>query len=350
MSERLTESTWLYNQPLEGIVKNWWDRNLTRLRQEWGDPWILGTGFILSAAYETWDGAPNDRFTREQVFMTKDGLSVPVEGTELWQLWQEYTTSEAARDDFNGSKLHLNRYSRVLTDTNLKLSVSQYDWHRMRTLGMGLRDGVLPNGQPFPNQEQYQDGILPVRTTEGYIFPPENHPNNIVVQAAVITADNQVILTKKPKDADYYPDCVSASIEEQMHGQRDNSPFDTLERSIGKIGGEELKLTLIPSKSRLAAMVLEIDCNAIALIMTARVEETSDQIDATNFGPDRAEFDPTYSARTLPLDRPETLVNAFHDPNFKWHGLSKIRLVAALSEVHGYQEALDLLYRGYQTA
>lgn len=49
-----------------------------------------------------------------------------------------------AKTDFNGSKLRLHRYSRTLTDTNLLMVSSQYDWHRMRTLGMGLREGTVP--------------------------------------------------------------------------------------------------------------------------------------------------------------------------------------------------------------
>lgn len=126
------------------------------------------------------------------------------------------------------------------------------------------------------------------------MFLPEHHPNNLVIHVPVITSDNHLLLTQKPPDADYYPNSIAASIEEQMHGQRDNSPFDTLERAINKVGGEELKLTLNVGQSRLTAMFVEPDVNAFGLLMVAKVEETSDQIDASSLGADRAEFDQRY--------------------------------------------------------
>lgn len=344
MSERPAESRWLYNQPTPGIVGDWFRRNEVKLRESWGDPWVLDNAFILNAVYTSWSVGQKERYTREQVLMTKDGPDVPIEGSELWQVWQEYTNSPQAQNDFNGSKLHLHSYSKVLTDTNLTLVASQYDWHRMRTLGMGLRDGVLPNGDPFPNRENYRDGILPVRNNGGYIFLPENHPNNLVVQVSITTADNYLLTTRQPDDADYYPGAINATIAEQMHGQRDTSPSNSLERAVNKVGGEELKLTLIPEETRLAAMVVELDCNAVAMIMTARCAESSDQIDASVLGIDKDEFDQKYRIGKYSIEEPGELVQLFYNPR-KLHGLSRVRMVAALSEVHGYTGALDILYQ-----
>lgn len=335
--ERSAESTWLYNRPERGIAEDWFNRNRSQLENGWGDPWILDTTFILNAAYETWTPGLRDRYSQEQTFMTKEGPEVPPQGSELWQIWQAYTQSDTAKDDFNGSKLHLHRYSRVLTDTNLRLDVSQYDWHRMRSLGMGLREGTVP--------EHYRDTILPVRTEAGFVFEPTAHPNNLVIHVAVITSDNYLLLTQKPPDADYYPGTIAASIEEQMHGQRDNSPFDTLERAINKVGGEELKLTLIPNESRLAAMILEPDVNALGFVMVAKVEESSDQIDARVLGADRAEFDPRYKVGKASLEDPDELIQQFYNPrNILWHGTSRVRIIAALSYIHGYEETLNMLF------
>lgn len=196
--ERPPESRWLYNQPTPGIVEEWFRRNEARLRESWEDPWVLDNAFILNAVYASWVPGQKERYTRDQVLMLKDGPDVPLRGSELWQVWQEYTNSSEAQNDFNGTKLHLHRYSRILTDTNLTLVASQYDWHRMRTFEMGLRDGVLPNGNPFPNRESYRDGILPVRMSGGYIFLPENHPNNLVVQLSITTTDHYLLTTRQP--------------------------------------------------------------------------------------------------------------------------------------------------------
>ena len=344
MAERLAESRWFYSQPTSGIVEEWFKRNEENLRETWGDPWVLDNAFILNAVFTSWTAELKERYTRDQVIMTKDGPHVPVEDSELWNVWQEYTNSPKARDDFNGSKLHLHSYSRVLTDTKLRLVTSQYDWHRMRTLGMGLRDGVLPNGEPFPQREEYRDNFLPVRVNGGYVFLPENHANNLVVQVTITTADNYLLTTKQPDDADYYPGAINATIAEQMHGQRDTSPFDTVERAVSKVGGEELKLTLIPEETRLAAMAVELDCNAVAMMMTARCAERSDQIDASVLGIDKDEFDQKYRIGKYSLEKPDELVQLFYNPHLL-HGLSRIRIVAALSDVHGYEGALDILYQ-----
>lgn len=119
-----------------------------------------------------------------------------------------------------------------------------------------------------------------------------------------------------------------------MHGQRDSSPFDTVERAVNKVGEE----------TRLAAMAVEVDCNAVAMIMTARCVEKSDQIDASAFRIDKDEFDQKYRIGKYSLEEPEELARLFYNPRLL-HGLSRIRMVAALSDVYGYEGALDILYQ-----
>lgn len=355
MAQRTAEvpnpSTWLYNNPLKGTTAEaFFVKNRGLIEQRLGMAWMIGDALILNAPFETWTRAEQDRYTKAQVTMTKTIANSPVEGSELWLLRQAYTDSVAGANDFNGSKLHLNSHSRVLTDTGLHLDVADYDWHGMRVLGMGLREGRLPDGPPFhgrafPNLEAYRDGILPTRTAQGFIFD-SLHPNNMVVHAVVETSDGRILVTQKPPDADYDPNALAVSIEEQMHGKRDNSPFDTVERAIGKIGGEELKLTPIPEETRLAAMILETRVNAVGFIMRVKVEESADQINADSFGPDRAEFDPTY-LRTISLD-PKEFTDFYYNPRGVFHATSKIRMLAAFFGRHGYQEGLTHLYEGYR--
>lgn len=341
-NERPAESRWLYNQPTTGVVENWFRRNEARIRDNWIDPWILDGTFILQGCYEEYDGSPNIRYSQGEVLMTKDGPDVPKAGSELWHIWQKYTNSEEGKADFNGPKLHLHRYSPPRSDRELRLQTSHYDWHGMRVLGMGLRDGTVP--------EHYRDNILPVHRKEGFVFEGE-HPNNTVIHGIIVTSDNELVLTTRAVSADYYAGAVSASFEEQMHGERDNSPHDTFLRAVAtspklKLRGEELRLH-IPSESvRLAAIGLEPDINAVVFIMLGRCDEQSSEIDVTKFGTDRAEFNPNQPIWTMSLQAPEQLIKEFFTPErFIWHGTSRARIVAALSYVHGYEEALDRLYK-----
>ncbi|MBI2020059.1 hypothetical protein HYS94_01430 [Candidatus Daviesbacteria bacterium] len=337
-------ATWLFNRATPGIAQEWFSRNYQRILDTLGMAWIRDNALVLNAPFETWTKDVKDRYTEAQVNMTKTGPTMPPEGSELWNLYQEYTNSDAGKADFNGSKLALYRHSRVLTDTNLTLEVSSYDWHRMRVLGMGLRDGRLPqglpfNGREFPNTEGYRDTILPRRTAEGYVF--DSYPNNLVIHVAITTSDGKLIVTQKPPDADYYPNGFATTIEEQMHGVRDESPFDTLRRSVNKVGGEELKLTLIPEHSRIAAMILEPDVSAIGFIMTARVAESSEEINAGSLGADRAEFDPSY-IRAVSLDNPAQIMSLINRSDL--HGTSGLRTFSAYVDYHGYEDGLSSLY------
>ncbi|MBI2017740.1 hypothetical protein HYS92_01685 [Candidatus Daviesbacteria bacterium] len=337
-------ANWLFNKPTPGIAQNWYERNLPRIIDTFGIAYIRDNALVLNASFETWTKDTRDRYTEDQVVMTKTGPVMPPEGSQLWDLYQEYTNSAAGKADFNGSKLHLYGHSRVLTDTNLILEASAYDWHRMRILGMGLREGRLPLGLPFdgrefPNAEAYRDTILPRRSAEGYVF--DLYPNNMVIHVAITTSDNKLIVTQKPPDADYYPNGYATTIEEQIHGVRDKSPFDTLRRSVNKVGGEELKLTLMPEHSRIAAMILEPDVSALGFIMTARVTESSGEINAGSLGADRAEFDPSY-IRAVSLDDPKEIMALINKTDL--HGTTGIRTLAAYFYYHGYEEGLNSLY------
>ncbi|MBI3486130.1 hypothetical protein HY025_04295, partial [Candidatus Daviesbacteria bacterium] len=159
MSDRLAESRWLYNQPSSGRVANWWDRNKARFNGSWIDPQILDGAFILGTTSQDTDSSAKIRYSQDLVLVSKNGPEVPKEGSELWQIWQNYSQSEAGKADFNGSKLHLHGYSPFLTDRELRLQFSGYDWHRMRSLGLGLNDGTVP--------EHYRDGILPTLRPKG---------------------------------------------------------------------------------------------------------------------------------------------------------------------------------------
>lgn len=343
MAERPAESKWLYNQPASGIVENWFKRNEAQIRSNWIDPKILDTAFILMDTLPLMDGNPESvRYKTDDVSMVRGGPDVPRENSELWHLWQEYSNSEEGKKDFNGSKLHLHSFSRPLTDSGLMLQVSDYDWHRMRVLGLGLANGSVP--------EHYRDGILPSHTKNGFEFLGE-HPNNTVIQGIVITSDNHLVMTTSAASADYHAGTVSPSFAEQMNGQKDNSPFETYLRAVAtspklKVGGEELRLNIAPETLRMVSMILEPDFNAVGFIVLGKCQEESGQIDASKIGVDSAEFNPARPIWTASLSSPEQLIQEFFNPQgFHWHGVGRARIATALAYTHGYEETMDRLYK-----
>ncbi|MBI3485894.1 hypothetical protein HY025_03010, partial [Candidatus Daviesbacteria bacterium] len=178
------------------------------------------------------------------------------------------------------------------------------------------------------------------------------HPNNAVVQGIVITQDNHLVLTTKATSADYHAGSISPSFEEQLNGQKDNSPFDTYLRAVSSSPklrrGEELKLNVDADSIRLMGLALEPEFNAAGFIMLGKCQQNSSEIDQSVFGIDQAEFDPSRPIWTLPLDPPDQLTKEFFQPSLKWHGVGRLRVITALSYVNGYEETLDMLYKQSQ--
>lgn len=336
---KAAESSWLYNQPTAGIAEDWYKRNQARFQETWyGPPPIIDLAVVLLDPYVNYDGTLQVRYKDSEVFMTKDGPAVPQPGSELWHLWQAYTNSEKAETDRNGAKLHLHKFSPPLTDSHLLLQTSSYDWHRMRTLNMGLRDGGIT--------QHYRGDIMPSQTPDGFVLTSK-HPNYLAVHGVVITSDGQIINTTRALGADFHGGTVSVSFEEQMDGEKDYSPFDTFNRAVAgspKLRlGEEIRLNMISESIRLAAMILEPDVNSVGFVMIGRCEEKARQLDKSKLGVDRAEFDIRQPIWTMTAD--QLVSHFFHPTGFRWHGSSRLRSVVALSYLYGYQEAVDRLYR-----
>lgn len=340
--ERPGESTWLYNQPSEGIVKNWIERN--KSRPQFGNIEVLDSAVLISNFFRGWDGSLDIKYGPRDVILTKDGPDVPSQGSELWQIWREYAESDEA-DPRNDPKMHLHRYS-IQPDGKLLLQGSNYDWHRMYSLGIGLRDGKIDEG--------YRDDILPTQVGQTFIFDSE-HPNNTNSHSIVITSDNHLILATRGQAVHYYAGYTAASVEQQTNPLQENSPFETYLSAISKLNSlrSELNLTVRPETLRLGAIFLEPDANCAAFLVVGKVEEESSQINPSIISRGRlAEFAPTpNSVWSLSLDQPDGLIRQFYNPDgFLWHGTARLRIVAALAYVHGYEEALDRLYRAYSTS
>jgi hypothetical protein len=108
----------------------------------------------------------------------------------------------------------------------------------------------------------------------------------------------------------------------------------------------ELNLTVRPETLRLGAIFLEPDVNCAAFLVVGKVEEDSSQINPSVIASARAaEFAPSpNSIWTLPLDQPDELIRQFYNPQgFRWHGTARLRIVAALSYIHGYEHAVNML-------
>lgn len=344
-TERPAESRWLYNLPSPGIVEDWYRRNEGRIRSTWIDPKILDGAFILASTAEEMDGSLNIRYPQDRVVMTKNGPQVPRTDSELWHVWQAYEERMRESGERDGQKYSVHSFSRFLTDSELKIDMSKYSWFRMQSLNNGVNNGTVA--------EHYRDGILPIVRREGHVFEGEL-PNNAVVQGIIVTKDKYLVLTTRAVNADYYQGTVSPSFEEQMDREKDNSPFDTFLRAVSyspklKLRGEELRLNVRPENVRLTAMVLEPQFNAIGFVMLGVCEEEAEEVDETRFGVDRDEFDPSKPIWTLSLEDSTQLIKDFYNPQgFRWHGIGRERVVDALAFAHGYEEALDRLYRASQ--
>lgn len=340
-NERPAESI-LYHQPSPGIVRNYFERNRTKITERVGCTWILDSALMLGPFYTDWDGTLNIQYAPGDVVLTKDGPDVPPTASRLWRIWQEYTNSDEGKSDRNDPKMHLHSF-RIDPDGKLYLRGSDFDWHRMR-LGLLLRDGKL--------SERYRDAILP--TKEGNTFTFRSvHPNNTNSHSVVITSDNHLIVATRGRAVDYYAGYTAATVEQQTNPQLENSPFDTYKAAVSKLNGmrSELNLTVRSETLRLGAIFLEPDVNCAAFLVVGKVEEDSSQIDPSIIGRERAEeFSPEpNSVWTLPLEDPQALVEQFWRPHgYLWHGTARLRIVAALSYIHGYEEAMGRLYRGYQ--
>lgn len=339
-NERTAELT-LYDQPSAGIVRNFEERNGVKISRLLGRKWILDSSLILAPFYTDWDGILNTKYGPGEVVLTKDGPSVPPASSRLWRIWQDYTNSEEGKADRNDPKMHLHSY-RIGSDGKLYLRGSEFDWHRMR-LGLMLRDGKL--------SERYRDGILPTKRGNTFTFR-SIHPNNTNSHSVVITSDNHLVVATRGQAVDYYAGYTTATVEQTTNPQLEDSPFDTYMAAVSKLNGmrSELNLTVRPETLRMGAIFLEPDVNCAAFLVVGKVEEGSSQIDTSIIGRERSgEFSPEpNSVWTLPLDDPQALVEQFWRPTgYLWHGTARLRIVAALAYIHGYDQALDIIYRGF---
>lgn len=355
MAER-KDLEWLYNSPRPGVVAEWVGRHQSELQTY---P-VMDESVLLVNAWEGM-GTNNFGYHQDQVTMSKEGfqedLLVPEKESELWKIRQAYALEQQvlAADpnrsrelDANGSKLHLRAFTAWLTDRGLvHFGMIHSDWWNVRTLNMGLRDGRIP--------EHYRENILPILEKDHYMFE-SSHPNFVVIHAVVVTSDGHLILTKRVSKSDFHGDAISASVEEQMNGELDNSPFDTFYRSVdlspkmklsGR-GGEELRLHIKSDRVGLSAVILEPDVNGMGLIIMGESEEASEKIDARILGWDRAEFDPLRPVWTLPLTNPDLAIKQLLDPPFKWHGSSRFRLLTALFANHGYDDIIERVNFAYK--
>ncbi len=342
-NERPAESRWLYNQPTNGVVENWYRRNEERIRAGWIDPKILDGAFILASTAEEMDGTSNFRYSKDQIVTTKTGPEKPARGSELWDRWQAYEDKMKESGERDGQKFSVHSFTPFLTDRELRIEMSDYSWFRMQSLNNEVGRG-LP--------ESLRDGILPTRRKEGYIFEGDS-PNNACIQGILITRDNHIILTTRALQADYYQGTVSPSFEEQMDRAKDADPIATFLRAVSyspklKLRGEELRLTVQEDKVRLISIVQEPAFNAVGFVVIGQCEEEAAEIDETRLGVDRAEFDPSKPIWTLPLKDPTQLINDCFDLRYRWHGVGRHRAFEAVASVLGYDEAADRFYRTYQ--
>lgn len=277
--------------------------------------------------------------------MSKTGPEKPAIGSELWDRWQAHEERMRGSGERDGQKFSVHSFTPFLTDSELRIVMSDYSWFRMQSLNNEVGRG-LP--------ESLRDGILPVRRREGHVFEGEL-PNNVVTHGILITKDNHVILTTRALQTDYYQGTVSPSFEEQMDRVKDNDPIETFLRAVSyspklKLRGEELRLTVQADKVRLVSIVQEPAFNAVGFVVIGQCEEESGEIDETRLGVDRAEFDPSKPRWTLSLEDPTQLIKDCFDLRYKWHGVGRHRAFEAVTSVLGFDEAADRFYRVYRAA
>lgn len=344
MSERPPESS-IYNQPAEGLVRNWVQRN--QERPEFSGLRILDTAVVLEDFFREWDGSANARYRRADINLVVNGPIVPAEGTEAYRIWKEYSNSPDADSD-NGSKMHLHSYE-FTPDGKLALVGSNFDWHRMYSLGIPLGKGQLP--------ERFRDELLPARIGNRVIFESE-HPNNTNSHSVVITSDNHIILATRGQTVHYSVGATAATVEQQTNPDLEQHPFDTYLAAVSKYNGmrlnnkAELNLTVREESLRLGGIFLEADVNCAAFLVVGQVEEESSQITANIIGEGRSqEFSPEpNSVWTSSLAESENLIRNFYNPRgFHWHPTARLRIIAALAYVHGYDEINGRINFAYQS-
>lgn len=336
--ELLTGEAQFFNQPSTGVVAAWTERNATRFERKTKSPLLVLDGAVLfTAPFRTWGTSSEVNYTPGNVMTVASGVSVPREGTWAWRRWQDYKNSEAGRNDMNGAKSHLHRYTEH-EDGTLTLETGDYDWHGMRVLGLGIQARTIP--------QRFHDAIIPT-TANGETEFRGMLPNNTNTHAIVTTADDELIVATRGQAVDYYQGYTAATVELQTG--RNKSPFETYTDAMSKLNSQsELQLTPRSQTQRLGALGIEPDCNSVDFFVLGQVEEDSSVINRGIVNPNRTgEFAPEpNSVWTIPLRRPDTLIGEFHNPRrFLWHGTARLRIVIALASIHGYEETLKMLSR-----
>lgn len=334
--------TWLYRQPLPGVVEKWYIRNLPRINALFPAPKILDGAFILASTTEEMSGGTLDfRYPQDRFVMTRTNVMIPKEGSPVYDAWQARRDQMIASGTRDGKKFSAHHISPFLTDVNLVVAMNDSTYS-----GVVLSDDL--NRGKFP--EIYRDSFLPTLCLPNGLTFNGPLPNLAAIQGIIVTADSHLVLTTRSSmNVDRYKGRVSPTFEEQMDRSKDNSPFDTFLRAVSNSPklrrGEEFRLNVKPEKVRLVSVVLEPEFNSVSMVMIAVCEEESNQIASSVFGVDRDEFDPAKPIWTESLIQPDRLIRDFYNPpDFQWHGIGRERIVTALAFVHGYDEALARLY------
>lgn len=341
MADRNIEAR-LFNQPAEYLVRPWLERN--RPRPQFQGLEVLDTAVILEPFFREWDGVTNAKHRREDINLVVNGPDVPRQGTQAYRIWQEYANNPEADPD-NGDKMHLHSYE-FTADGKLALVGSNFDWHRMVSLGQALGKGLL--------DERFRDELLPTRADNRVVFESE-HSNNTNSHVILFTSDHHLIAAVRGQATHYSVGATATTVEQQTNPTVEKHPFDTAHAAVSKYNGmrftnkaPELNLTLKEESLRLGAIFLEADVNCAAFLVVGQIEEDSSQITTNIIGSQRAqEFSPEpNSVWTLPLDNPEELIRNFYNPRgFHWHPTARLRIVALLSYIHGYERTLEMFER-----
>lgn len=222
------------------------------------------------------------------------------------------------------------------TDRNIHFDFYQYDWYRVQSLNMALRDGRVP--------PEYRSDLFPAKGDDASSYFQSRLPNWTVIEGSVVTFDNCLILTRTGKANDFQKGTFKATFGEQMRAE-DNSPFDAFRRGLE----EELPtLTIAPHSLRLLAVVLGIPVNDIGLTIVGRCYEESAEIKRGTKADSITEIE---EIRTVHLKPADEFLDLFFSPLIRWNdgtctpaeGYARLNMIAALCYVHGYREAMRLL-------
>ena len=323
---------WLLQKPSEGLAADFDRRQLDLNGRR---PGILDMAAVLYSDLYAPEGLNNVSFTIERA-----PIEIPDE--RINQLWQKQTEQLRGNHERIDPKTHLRSFlagTRGLTFVGVTS-----DWALM-SLGPMLRDGRLPDN------ESYRDQIMPIeRTTQNGTDFEFNSPlpNHAVLQLAVITADDHLILTTRSSNVAFEQRSVSATVEQHINPEFQKPLHETINSAVSKLESSELKLTMLPETLSLKAVMIEPNVNNTGIVVIGRCQETSSQIGAAVIGEKRrSEFDSSLdSVRTIPLDDPKIWVPRFVNPGFQLHGVSRIRWILAAQAVMG-DDALELLHYEY---